>query len=123
MLLLLPLPRYFYAPSLACGACLPAPGSPRCAPQARLADFVKQNIDNMLATRHMKQATTQLEGRRGAGWLTWSESIKGALRSLWWTQLLPCLMSTHCIPSAMKHPASVLRVPSAVKHPCIALYR
>ncbi|GFR43411.1 hypothetical protein Agub_g4492 [Astrephomene gubernaculifera] len=30
--------------------------------QSRLADFVKQNIDNMLSSRHMKQAATRLEG-------------------------------------------------------------
>eukprot|EP00198_Chlamydomonas_reinhardtii_P006834 XP_001696170.1 predicted protein [Chlamydomonas reinhardtii] len=30
---------------------------------ARLADFVTQNIDNMLATRHMKHATNAMEGQ------------------------------------------------------------
>ncbi|GIL67239.1 hypothetical protein Vafri_20683 [Volvox africanus] len=30
--------------------------------QTRLEDFMKQNVDNMLASRHLQQATTRLEG-------------------------------------------------------------
>ncbi len=50
---------------LTCRPARPAPCRTWRGPavQARLADFVKQNIDNMLATRHMKHATNAMEGQ------------------------------------------------------------